>query len=262
MDEKNLEQIITALLFASEEPLSIKKISSIVEDVSRADVDRAIREMQARLESNFPSIRLESVAGGLQLTTNPEFSKYVALLYSGKRKQRLSKAAMETVAIIAYKQPITRANVENLRGVGCGGVITTLMERSLIRITGKARVLGAPFLYGTTHEFLEYLGLNSLKDLPSMEQLESMLEHEEALQPELVEGADNDAGEDAMGDGGSDQMMDADKPATEDEETGKGHGAAFLSEDFVTESSLDRPDEINRDTDDDRVAERLDEQDQ
>jgi segregation and condensation protein B len=107
----------------------------------------------------------------------------VARLYRGRRKQRLSKASMETLAIIAYRQPVTRADVENLRGVACGGVITTLMERSLIRIEGKARVLGSPFLYGTTQEFLEYLGLNSLKDLPSMEDLEALLEREAASEP-------------------------------------------------------------------------------
>jgi hypothetical protein len=103
---------------------------------------------------------------------------YVSRLYAGRRKFRLSRAGLETLAIIAYKQPITRAEIESLRGVGSGSVVANLMERSLVEIVGKAKVLGAPFLYGTTKEFLEYLGLNSLKDLPSAEDLEALLARE------------------------------------------------------------------------------------
>ncbi len=183
MDTANLDNIILALLFASDEPLSVKRISVVLDDLAPP----AIHESLKRLESNFgtedSAIHLDQVAGGYQLTTSPRYADYVALLYRGRRKQRLSKASMETLAIIAYRQPVTRADIENIRGVGCGGVITTLMERSLIRIVGKARVLGSPFLYGTTSEFLEYLGLDSLKDLPSLEDLEVLLEEEAASEP-------------------------------------------------------------------------------
>ena len=177
-DDTELDRIILALLFASDEPLTPVRISQILE-IPGADVTRSIGRLSERLEAERFSAKLELVALGYQLATRPEFAKYIARLYSGKRKQRLSKAALETLAIIAYKQPITRAEIENIRGVSCGGVITTLMERSLIRISGKAKVLGAPFLYGTTQEFLEYLGLNSLKDLPDLEELEALLEKEE-----------------------------------------------------------------------------------
>jgi segregation and condensation protein B len=180
MEPRELENIILALLFASEEPLSVRRIAALLEDADGAAVHAAVDAIVERLKVDYPSIVLESVGGGLQLVTNRKYAEYVARLYSGKRKQRLSRAAMETLAIIAYKQPITRADVELLRGVGCGGVITTLLERSLIKIVGKAKVLGAPFLYGTSQEFLEYLGLNSLKDLPSMEELEALLEKEES----------------------------------------------------------------------------------
>lgn len=179
MDPTQLENIVLALLFASEEPISTKKIAAILEDVPLGDIKSAIERLESRIAEDYPSIVVERVAGGLQLVTSVAYADYIARLYSGKRKQRLSKAAMEALAVIAYKQPITRVDVETIRGVGCGGVITTLMERSLIRIVGKAKVLGAPFLYGTTPEFLEYLGLNSLRDLPSMDELEALLEHEE-----------------------------------------------------------------------------------
>jgi segregation and condensation protein B len=179
MDNGNFDNIVLALLFSADEPLTVRKISSILEDAESSDIHESIARWQKKLDDESWSIVLERVAGGYQLSTRPEYAPFIARLYSGRRKLRLSKAALETMAIIAYKQPITRADIENVRGVGCGSVISNLMERSLIRITGKAKVLGAPFLYGTTQEFLEYLGLNALKDLPSLEELEALLEREE-----------------------------------------------------------------------------------
>jgi len=192
METEVLDQTVLALLFASDEPLSAKKISGIIDGAETNDIRESIKRITERLGEDFPSLVLESVAGGWQLSTNPQFADFIARLYSSKRKQRLSKAALETLAIIAYKQPVTRADIENIRGVGCGGVVTTLMERTLIRIVGKARVLGAPFLYGTTPEFLEYLGINSVKDLPSMEELEQLLETEESNQAAAEEAASED----------------------------------------------------------------------
>ncbi|MDH3217298.1 MAG: SMC-Scp complex subunit ScpB [Candidatus Krumholzibacteria bacterium] len=197
MHESNLDQTILALLFAADEPLSPRRISAVLDDVATPDIQASVERLTALMREAMPSIVLERVAGGWQLSTNIEYATSIARLYSGRRKQRLSKAGLEALAIIAYKQPITRADIENVRGVGCGGVITTLMERSLIKIVGKARVLGAPFLYGTTHEFLEYLGMNTLKDLPSMEELEVLLEQEEGVQtaPEAdVSSTQNEAG--------------------------------------------------------------------
>jgi segregation and condensation protein B len=178
MAEGNLDNIVLALLFAADEPLSLRKLSSILEDVPTPEIKESIDRWQKKFDDEVWSILLERVAGGYQLSTRVEYAPFIARIYTGRRKLRLSKAALETIAIIAYKQPITRAEIENVRGVACGGVVSNLMERSLIRITGKAKVLGAPFLYGTTQEFLEYLGLNSLKDLPSMDELEALLERE------------------------------------------------------------------------------------
>lgn len=189
----NLDNIVLSVLFAAEEPVSIRKLTSIVGDVSGDDVREVLARWRDRFDSEAWSIRLEQIAGGYQLSTRPDYAPYVSRLYSGRRKFRLSRAGMEVLAIIAYKQPVTRAEVENVRGVACGGVITNLMERSLVKITGKARVLGAPFLYGTTEEFLEYLGLNSLRDLPSLEELEILLE-KEAYPEDAVEGDDEAAG--------------------------------------------------------------------
>ena len=186
MENPNLDNIVLALLFAADEPLSARKIAAMVEDVTTADVKKAIDGWNARADQEAWSIAIEQVAGGYRLATRPEYAQYVSRLYAGRRRFRLSRAGLETLAIVAYKQPITRAEIESIRGVGAGSVVANLMERSLVEIVGKAKVLGAPFLYGTTQEFLEYLGLNSLKDLPSMEDLEALLAREAGEQ--AVEG--------------------------------------------------------------------------
>lgn len=196
MENPNLDNIVLALLFASDEPLSARKIAALVEDVTTADVKEAIETWNARANAEAWSIGIEQVAGGYRLATRPDYAPYVSRLYAGRRKFRLSRAGLETLAIITYKQPITRAEIESIRGVGSGSVVANLMERSLVQIVGKAKVLGAPFLYGTTQEFLEYLGLNSLRDLPSMEDLEALLAKEASAELALdgdgpVENAEN-----------------------------------------------------------------------
>ena len=245
MEPTKLKQVITAVLFASEDPVSPRKLSAILDDVPIEAIHAAIDELKEEFKASTPSILVEHVAGGVQLSTNPEYAEYVSRIYSGKRKQRLSKAAMETLAIIAYKQSITRADVENVRGVGCGGVVTTLMERNLVRITGKAKVLGAPFLYGTTPEFLEYLGLNSLKDLPSMEQLEALLAREEEVVAQ-ENAADLAPPEDEVDDASTTEAADppADAPA------GRVEGD-------VEDTLLGGPEDANRSEELDAEAEKL-----
>ena len=177
--DQEIDNIVTALLFASDEPLAVRKITDVLGIESTVPVKASLDRLAERFKAECPSIILESIAGGYQLATHKQYAHHVAKLYVGKRKQRLTRAGLETLAIIAYKQPVTRSDIEQIRGVSCGGVISTLMERSLIKITGKAKVLGAPFLYGTTSEFLEYLGLNSIRDLPTMEELEHILAEKE-----------------------------------------------------------------------------------
>jgi segregation and condensation protein B len=191
MENPNLDNIVLAILFAADEPLSARKIAAVIEDVTTADVKQAIDAWNTRADTEAWSIAIEQVAGGYRLATRSEYAPYVSRLYQGRRRFRLSRAGLESLAIIAYKQPITRAEIEAIRGVGCGAVIANLLERSLIEIVGKAKVLGAPFLYGTTPAFLEYLGLNSLKDLPSMEDLEALLASEAGEQ--ATEGEETSA---------------------------------------------------------------------
>lgn len=233
MENPNLDNIVLALLFASDEALTARKIAALVEDVTAADVKRAIDAWNARADAEAWSIAIEQVAGGYRLATRPEYASYVSRLYAGRRKFRLSRAGLETLAIIAYKQPITRAEIESLRGVGSGTVVANLMERSLVQIVGKAKVLGAPFLYGTTQEFLEYLGLNSLKDLPSAEDLEALLAQEAAGEAAIEgeEGASSDVprDEDGMplaGEGLAGLIEALDPAEADDEADALGAGAA------------------------------------
>jgi len=219
----NLENIVLALLFAAEEPLSIRRLAAVVEDAPASEVKEAVERWRTRMQEEAWSIGVERVAGGYRIATRPDFAAYVSRLYSGRRRFRLSKAGLETLAIVAYKQPVTRADIESIRGVACGGVIANLAERSLIKITGKAKVLGAPFLYGTTPEFLEYLGLNSLKDLPSIEELEALLEKEA-----FAETATDEAAPDgAAGADGADGDLDEEEAAAAARAGAARLGAAF-----------------------------------
>jgi segregation and condensation protein B len=131
-----------------------------------------------------------SVAGGFQVTTLPEFSGAVKRLYKNKRKSKLSRAAIETLAIIAYKQPINRTEIEAIRGVSCGGVLSTLTDRELITVSGRGDGIGKPFLYSTTKRFLEYLGLKNYRELPEIEEFETEIEALDILNSKLNE---NDA---------------------------------------------------------------------
>jgi len=218
MDNGNLDNIVFVLLFSADEPLTMRKISSILDDRPAAEIKASIENWRKKLDDEAWSIVVEKVAGGYQLSSRADYASYIAKLYTGRRKMRLSKAALEALAIIAYKQPITRAEIENVRGVACGGVVSNLMERALIKITGKAKVLGAPFLYGTTHEFLEYLGLNSLKDLPNMEELEALLEREESAVAEAVAPDEIPDLESQLADAVDEELMTVDEaPVTAEE---------------------------------------------
>jgi segregation and condensation protein B len=216
MENPNLDNIVLALLFASDEPLSARKIAALVEDVTTADVKQAIETWNARANAEAWSIGIEQVAGGYRLATRPDYAPYVSRLYAGRRKFRLSRAGLETLAIVAYKQPITRAEIEAIRGVGSGSVVANLMERSLVEIVGKAKVLGAPFLYGSTQEFLEYLGLNSLRDLPSMEDLEALLAKEASAEVALEGDTLADMVEDALAPSESPAGVDDEEEAAVD----------------------------------------------
>lgn len=160
---------VEALLFAGDGPLPASKIAQVAQLPSRA-VKEAVRGLNARYDQIGSAFRIEEIADGYQMLTLGQYHDVLGRLFQARSETRLSQAAMETLAIIAYRQPVLRADVEAIRGVACGEVIRGLMDKQLIRIVGRAQVLGRPLLYGTTRKFLELFGLNSLGDLPKAEE--------------------------------------------------------------------------------------------
>lgn len=174
MERHERAPVIEALLFASDEPLTIPALRKLVEDLSPADVRRILDDLKAEYDGGERGIALLEVAGGFVFVTRETCAPWVERLMKGKRKVRLSRAALETVAVIAYKQPITRSEVERIRGVDAGGVLATLLERDLVMIKGRAPGPGQPLLYGTTQEFLNYFGLSKLSDLPRLDEISEL----------------------------------------------------------------------------------------
>lgn len=164
--------VVEAILFASDSPLPITKIAATAELPGRM-ARQAIRDLNARYEKSGSAFYIQEIAGGFQMLTRPEYNDVLSRLLNQKSDSKLSQAAMETLAIVAYRQPIIRADIEAIRGVACGEVLRKLMEKNLVKIVGRAEVIGRPMLYGTTRFFLESFGLGGLDDLPRVEELRS-----------------------------------------------------------------------------------------
>jgi segregation and condensation protein B len=169
--EQEIAATVEAILFATDSPISPAKIAQTAELPGRREVKRAVDTLNDRYEQMGCAFRIEPIAGGYQMLTLPEYRDVVSRLFRSRSEMRLSQAAMETLAVVAYRQPVLRADVEAIRGVACGEVLRGLMEKHLVKIVGRAEVLGRPMLYGTTKRFLEVFGLQSLKELPKVEEL-------------------------------------------------------------------------------------------
>jgi segregation and condensation protein B len=168
--EPTVESVIEAVLFASDEALSDTKLAAIVETGTR-QIRQCIENLNKQYEANNNAFRIEQIAGGYQMLTLDIYNHWLKKLVRARGDAKLSAAALETLAIIAYKQPVMRADIEAVRGVAAGELIRSLMYKGLVRMVGRAEVVGRPMLYGTTKKFLEVFGLNSLKDLPKVEEL-------------------------------------------------------------------------------------------
>ena len=162
-------RLLEALLFSTHHPLTAGRLAELMDLPATKPVRQAIKDLNTQYEESHRSFRVEQVAGGYQLLTLPEFGEHLQRLHQREIDTKLTKAALETLASIAYKQPILRADIEAIRGVACGETIRSLMEKRLVNIAGSAEEPGRPILYGTTKRFLEVFGLNTLKDLPQSE---------------------------------------------------------------------------------------------
>ena len=172
---------IEALLFATDTPLTQARLKALFKDVDGKALREAIDELNADYETQERSFSIVEFGGGWQLATRPEYASLIQRLYRGKRYVRLSQAALEVLAIIAYRQPVTRMEIEEIRGVQVSGVLATLSERNLITVAGRSEAVGNPILYGTTREFLNYMGLKGLHQLPGLPELEGLIDDRDGL---------------------------------------------------------------------------------
>jgi segregation and condensation protein B len=169
-----LKAIVEALIFASPEPITPKMLFKLLNDEPKEDVTAAVQALKAEYE-NRPGLQFVEVAGGYQIVTRPELHEWVRRLFHERSAQKLTVQGLETLAVIAYKQPVTALEISEIRGVNTSGVLSTLLERHLIKIVGRKNVVGRPFLYATTKEFLIRFGLKDLNDLPRVEDMAEAL---------------------------------------------------------------------------------------
>ena len=179
-----LAQLIEAALFSAARPLTAEELQTLDADAGLADVRTALDELREHYDFDGHSVELSEIAGGYQILTRPAFAAAIERAQFAIRTPKLTSAALETLAVIAYRQPVGRAEVEEIRGVSAGGVLRTLQERGLIEVVGRSEQLGRPLLYGTTSMFLELLGLGDLNDLPRAEELTIALEPPKPAVPE------------------------------------------------------------------------------
>jgi len=215
--EAELAAAVEAVLFAADRPLPAAKVSEIGELGGVRNVRRAVEALNRQYERSGRTFRIVEIAGGYQYQTLPEYADVLGRLRRSRTDARLSQAALETLAIVAYRQPVLRADVEAIRGVACGEVLRGLMEKDLVRIAGRAEEIGRPMLYGTTRRFLEVFGLGSLDDLPSAEQLRQP-PGADAEGPAAADGTDAEEDEGEEEEGEIDEAEEQDDEDEDDED--------------------------------------------
>jgi len=211
LEDHQLKSAIEALLFVSGNPLSLDRLMGLFEEAAPERIETQIEALRQEYNDRGAGIMLAELAGGYQLATRPDYVSWIRKFRSVKNSTKLSKAALETLAIVAYKQPITRTEVEAIRGVNIGGILRNLMERRLVKIVGKKDVPGRPMMYGTTPEFLQYFGLKDLSALPTLKEFRELDSGEEVMEEVPLEGADAASSEEAT------SSMDAAELAAEEE---------------------------------------------
>ncbi len=175
MDLETASSVIESVLFVADEPLTVERLTELFD----GELDKkTIIEIMERISESYDGrpIQLIEVANGYKLCTKPEYGEWIKKFFREERKRTLSQAALETLAIIAYRQPITTPEIEEIRGVDVSGVLKNLLEKNLVKIMGRKDVIGRPMVYGTTQRFLEHFGLKSLSDMPSLEEFQQVLE--------------------------------------------------------------------------------------
>lgn len=187
MEQAELKSLLEALLFTATEPLTLEHFHSVMSDVDKDTIQQSLKEMIAEYEAHQGGFVMREVAGGYQLYSNPQWNSQIQALFSKPLMIRLSRSALETLAIIAYKQPITLPEICEIRSCNAAGAIKTLLECNFVKVLGRKRVIGRPFLYGTTREFLVHFGLRDLSEMPQLQEFEELIG--EKLSPEIFQQA-------------------------------------------------------------------------
>lgn len=203
-DDLEIRAILEAILFVSAEPLTVERCVAVLGQVAKADVRRALGRMEQDYRERTGALQLVQVAGGYRLVTRPEYASWIRRLEKAKSQAKLSRSAIEALAIIAYRQPVVRGELEKIRGVETSGVIRTLLERKLVRIVGRKDEPGRPIMYGTTKQFLEHFGLKDLAELPPLREFKELGEGDQAS---LLEDAVMGPAESQAVEGVSDDQM-------------------------------------------------------
>jgi segregation and condensation protein B len=183
------KSIVESLIFSSDEPLPESEIIRTIKGIDGEDIEinsqllsDIVDEINSEYQNSERSFRIVKIAGGYLFATREEYAKYIGFLSTEKSKRRLSQAALETLAIIAYKQPITKPEIESIRGVNSDYILASLLDKKLVTISGRAETIGRPLLYSTTKEFLIYFGLNSIQDLPKPREIEEIMQDEDFIE--------------------------------------------------------------------------------
>jgi segregation and condensation protein B len=210
MENKEIKSVLEAIFFIAGEPLSIDTLKKILE-MDGTEIERLVRELIAEYTIKNMGLLIAEVAGGIQMVTNPACAPWVKKLLSTAVPTKLSQPSLETLAIIAYKQPIIKAEIEAIRGVNSDGVVKTLLDRRLVKILGRKEVPGRPLMYGTTKEFLQYFGLKDLSELPTLKEFQEVdipeapanlpdetVSEESFIQEHVLDGASDNEGQNAV----------------------------------------------------------------
>ena len=211
---QHIQGVIESLLFVNERPVTMEQIRKVMDTVSVADIKKAIGLLQDGYEAERRGIMIVEIAGGYQMLSNPLYASYLRSFYKTKHKEKLSKPALESMAIVAYKQPVTRTDIELIRGVNSDGVVAHLLAKELIKVVGRKDVPGRPYLYGTTKQFLEYFGLKSLDDLPTLEEFPTL---QPAAEGEVIEFQEEQVSAEETASNSNTEEGISGKPASEQE---------------------------------------------
>lgn len=179
-----VKSVIEAVLFVSDKPVTLDQLKDVLETVAPSEIRVLVDQIKSEYEVGGKGMVVAEIAGGYQMLSAPRYANYIREFFKTRVKEKLSRPALETLAIIAYKQPVSRLDIEVIRGVNSDGVVTHLLTKGLIKIAGRKDIPGRPYIYGTTKQFLEYFGLKSLDDMPKLEDFKTLLESREAQQEE------------------------------------------------------------------------------